>query len=72
MKTLFVGSEMENGRHKVYNSVTDILDPKDLLETLDVVADSMKCAARLNIAFSLVLKMLKTGVIGILMNTKKI
>ena len=32
------------------------LDPKFLLEKLDVVIDSLKCAAKLNVAFSFVLR----------------
>ena len=47
---------MENGRHRVYNFAVDTLDRKYLLEKLDVVFDSLKCAAKLIVAFGFVLK----------------
>ena len=55
-KQFLVDSEMENGRHRVYNFAMDTLDPKYLLENLDIVFASLKCADRLNIAFEFVLK----------------
>ena len=42
-----VDSEIENGRHRVYNLAMDTLDPTHLLEKLDVVFDSLKSAANL-------------------------
>ena len=39
----------------------DTLEPKELLEILGVVFDSLKCAAKLNVAFGFVLKDLKDG-----------
>ena len=52
---------MENGRHRVYNFAVDTLDRKDLLEKLDVVFDSLKCAAELIVAFGFVLKNVEEG-----------
>ena len=55
-KRFLVDNESENGRHRVYNFVMDTLDPKSLLEKLDVMFDSLKSAAKLNVAFGFVLK----------------
>ena len=55
-KHFLVDSEMENGRHRVYNIAIESLDPKYLLEKLDVVFDSLICAAKLKVAFCFVLK----------------
>ena len=60
-KPFLVDSEMENGRHRIYNFAMDNLDRKYLLEKLIVVFDSLKCAAELNVAFGFVLKNLKDG-----------
>ena len=48
---VLVDNEMENGRHRVYFAM-DTLDPKYLLEKLDVVVDSLNCAARLKVELS--------------------
>ena len=40
----------------------DTLDPKNLLQKLDVVLDNLKCAAKLNVAL---------GVVGNIVQTKK-
>ena len=55
-KHILVDSEMENGRHRVYNFVVDTLDAKYLLEKLDNVFDTLKCAAEVIVAFGLVLE----------------
>ena len=55
-KHFLVDSEMKNGRHRVYDFAMDTLDAKHLLETLNVVFDSLKCAAKLNVVFGFVLK----------------
>ena len=60
-KHFLVDSEMVNGRHRVYNFAMDTLYPKNLLEKLDVVFDSLKCAATLNVAFGFVLKYVEDG-----------
>ena len=52
----FVESEMENRRHRVHNIARILCTLKHLLEKINVVFDSLKCAAKLNVAFSFVLK----------------
>ena len=52
---------MENGRHGVFHSNIDALNPKNLLEQLDVVVYSFKYAAELNLAFGFVLKNVEDG-----------
>ena len=54
-------SEIENGKHRVYRFVVDTLDPKDLLEKLDVVFHSLECAAKLILIFGFVLKNVEDG-----------
>ena len=60
-KHFLIDNEIENGSHRVYNFAMDTLDPKFLLEKLDVVFDSLKCAGRLNVAFGFVLKNIEGG-----------
>ena len=60
-KHFLVDSEMENERNRVLNFAMDTLDPKYVLEKLDVVFDSLKCAAELNVAFGFVLKNVEGG-----------
>ena len=52
---------MENGRHRVYNFAMDNLDPKYPLEMSDVAFDSLKYAAKLNVACGFVLKNVEDG-----------
>ena len=52
---------MENKRRRVYNFAIDTLDSKNLLEEIDVVFDSLKCAAKLNVVFGFVLKNVEDG-----------
>ena len=64
MKTcrhFLVDSGMEPRRHRVYNFAIDTLDPKNLLEKLDVVFDSLKYAAKFKVVFALVLKNVEDG-----------
>ena len=42
----------------------DTLVPKYLLEKLDVVLDSLKCTAKLNVAFGFVLRIVEDGSCG--------
>ena len=44
-------SEMEYERHEVFKIVMNTLDLKHLLQKLDVVLDSLKRTAKLNVAF---------------------
>ena len=60
-KHFFVDSEIEKGRHRVYNFAMDTLEPKNPLEKLYVVFDSLKCASKLNVAFGFVLKDTEDG-----------
>ena len=60
-KHFLVENQMKNGRHRAYNFAMDTLDPKYLLEKLDVVSDRLKCAAELNLAFGLLLKNVEEG-----------
>ena len=46
---------------RVYNFAMDTLDPKYLLEKLDVVFDNLKCAAKLNVAFGFLVKVVEAG-----------
>ena len=55
-KHFLVDSEMENGRHKVYNFAMDRLDLKYLLAKIDAMLDRLKCATNMNLAFGFVLK----------------
>ena len=55
-KHFLVDSEKESGRHRFYNFALDTLDPKYLLEKLEVVFENLKCAAKLNGAFGFVPK----------------
>ena len=61
-KHFLVDSEMGSGRRKIYNFAMDILDPKYLLETLDVVFDSLKSAAKFNVPFGFVPKNVEDGI----------
>ena len=63
-KKFLVDSEKENGKQSVYNFAMDTLDPKVLLEKLDAEFNSLKCATKLNVAFSLSSKTQKTGFVG--------
>ena len=54
-KQSLLDSEMENYIHRVYNFGMDTLDLKYLLEKLEVLFDSRKCAAKLNVSFGFVL-----------------
>ena len=60
-KHFSVDSEMENGRHRVYNFAMDTLGPKYLLKKVNAVTGTLKCAAKLNIAFGFVLKNVEDG-----------
>ena len=60
-KHFMVDSEMNNGRRRVYNFAKPTVDPKYLLEKLDIVFDSLKCAAMLNVAFGFVLQNVEDG-----------
>ena len=52
---------MEIGRHRVCNFAIDTRDPKNLFEKLNVVFNTLKCAAKLNVALDIVLKNVEDG-----------
>ena len=49
-------TEMENGRHRVFNFAMSSFDMSLLNDKLDYVFKELKCPAKINIAFGLVLK----------------
>ena len=49
-------TEMENGRHRVFNFAMSSFDMSLLNDTLDFVFKELKCAAKVNLAFGFVLK----------------
>ena len=60
-KHFLVDSELENGRHRICSFAMDTLHPKYLLEILDVVFDSLNCAAKWNVAIGFVLRNVEDG-----------
>ena len=64
-KHFLVDSEVEKGRHSVWMLAMDTLNPEYLLEKLDVMFDSLKGAAKLNVPFGFVLKNVEDRVLGI-------
>ena len=55
-KHYLVDTEMENGRHRVFNFAMSSSDISLLNDKLDYVFKELKCAAKLNLAFGFVLK----------------
>ena len=60
-KHFLTDTEMENGRHRVFNFVMSSLDITLLEDKLDYVFKELKCAAKVNLAFGLVLKNIEDG-----------
>ena len=54
-------TEMENGRHRVFNFAMSSFDVSLLNDKLDYVFKELKCAAKNNIAFGFVLKSKEDG-----------
>ena len=54
-------TDMENGRHKVFNFQLSKLDPNLVNEELDQVFEKLDCAAEINIALGFVLRNIETG-----------
>ena len=54
-------TEMENGRHRVFNFAMSSFDIPLLNEKLDYVFKELKCAAGVNLAFGFVLKNFEEG-----------
>ena len=55
-KHFLTDTEMENGRHRVFNVAMSSFDTPLLNDELDYVFKELKCAAKGNFAFGLVLK----------------
>ena len=54
-------TEMENGRHRVFNFAMSFFDISLLNDKLDYVFKELNCAAKVNIAFGFVLKNIEDG-----------
>ena len=52
----FVISELEKGRHRVFNFAVSTFGNFLIIQKLDVVFEGLKCAAKVNLAFRFVLK----------------
>ena len=61
MQIFLVDSGLENRSHRVFNFAMDTVDLNYLLEKLDVVFDSLNCAAKLKVAFGFVLENVEDG-----------
>ena len=51
-----VDSELEKGRHRVFNFAVSTFDNSLINQQLDLVFNGLKCAAKVNLAFGFVLK----------------
>ena len=60
-KKFLVDSELENGRHRVFNSAMGTLDARTLSTKLDTVFEKLKYAAKVNVAFGFLLKNREDG-----------
>ena len=60
-KHFLTDTEMENGRHRVFNFAMSSFDISLLKDKLDYVFKDLKCAAKINIAFGFVLKNIEDG-----------
>ena len=61
---LLTDTEMENGRHRVFNFVMSSFDMSLLNNKLDYVFKELKCAAKVNFAFQFVLKNVEDEICG--------
>ena len=60
-KHFLTDTEMENGRHRVFNLAMSSFDMSLLNDILDYVFKELKCAAKVNLAFGFVLKNVEDG-----------
>ena len=58
---LWVDSEIQKGRHSVFNFVVNNLTAQVIEDKLDRVLDNLKCAAKLNLALGFILKNIEDG-----------
>ena len=60
-KHFLTDTEIENGRHRVFNFAMSSFDMSLLNDKLDYVFKELKCAAKVNLAFEFVLKNVEDG-----------
>ena len=60
-KHFLVDSEMQKGRHSVFNFAVNNLTAQVIEEKLDCVLDKLKCVAKLNLALGFILKNIEDG-----------
>ena len=60
-KHLLVDSEIQKGRHSVFNFAVNNLTAQVIEEKLDCVLDKLKCVAKLNLALGFILKNIEDG-----------
>ena len=60
-KHFLTDTEMENGRHRVFNFAMSAFDVSLLNDKLDYVLKELKCAAKVNLAFGFVDKNIEDG-----------
>ena len=60
-KHFLTDTEMENGRHRVFNFAMSSFDISLLNDKLDYVFKELNCAAKINLAFGFVLKNMEDG-----------
>ena len=60
-KHFLTDTEVENGRHRVFNFAISSFDLALLNDKLDYVFKELKCAAKVNLAFGFVLKDIEDG-----------
>ena len=56
-----VNSEIQKGRHSVFNFAVNNLTAQFIEEKLDRVLDELKCVAKLILAFGFILKKIEDG-----------
>ena len=69
---LLVDSELERTRHKVFNYAMETLDETIVNEKLDLFFNNLKCAAKINVAFGFILKVIEDGGSDTFTHTKTI
>ena len=63
-KPFLTDTEMESGRQRVFNFAMSPFDMSFLNDKLDYVFKELKCAAKINLAFGFVLKIIEDGMYG--------
>ena len=71
-KHFLADTEMENGRHRVFNFAMSFFEMSLLNDKLDYVFKELKCAAKVNLAFGFVLKNFEDGMCRYFMLTRTI